>query len=299
MLDIEAQRSLALVFGRELESIKSTYHDVWSLKLEVSLQAARLYLYALCFTTEHSLASNINVTQLEPAIPTQLILHQALAAASRLISNTSELLKSTSHLPTTITHSPHATSGSSHLIFYPKPYFTSLYFAAVFLLKFLVAEPYASQTDRELALSHVTTAHNIFSVYSCSRDHKRGAMQIEVLGRMARSGGLHAGLYIKSRLGASLMYDATLMANLSRHRNPETSELAPAHAVLKLSSVGPLPPAPEQLAEHSMGLSSNTSGSPMAETCPNSEQFMQTDQGWAWGMWSDEIYDSLALGDGI
>ena len=77
-----------------------------------------------------------------------------------------------------------------HLLFYPKPCFTSVFFATTFLLKFLVAPPHASQTDRKLAINHVTMAHQLFSPVKGGRDYQRAALLIEVLGRLIRSGEL-------------------------------------------------------------------------------------------------------------
>jgi len=102
---------------------------------------------------------------------------------------------------------------------------------------------------------------------------------IEVLGRMTCSGGLHAGLNISNRLGASLMYDATLSTNLFLNRNQETGQLAPAHSWLKLNDVASLPPAPEQSLNYTAALSSNSSSNLFADASENTlETYMQMDQ---------------------
>ncbi len=302
MVDNDAQRSLTTLFDHELDNIKLKYYDTWSPELEIRLQAAKLYLCALSYITEYSLNPTTDVTRARPSTSVQLVLQQGLTASVRMITRALELHTSTVGLPDTVINSPHATSGnSSHFLFYPKPYFTDIYFAAVFLLKFLVAQPHASHQDRELAINHTTTSHRILSAFPSSRDHRRGALLIEILGRMTRSGGLPPGLHITDRLGASLIYDTSLHATLLRNRDPTTAILAPAHTRLTLSMVGDLPPAPEQLPDYNLALSrTSTSGNnSISDQSPGLEKFMQMDQNWTWGMWDNQIFDSLAQGTGF
>lgn len=224
-------------------------------------------------------------------------MHLGLAAASSLISIMSSLHSAPSpSTPPAITQSPHVTDGSSHLLFYPKPYFTSAFYATIFLLKFLSTQPDASQLDRQSAINHITTAHQLFNAFGAGRDHKRAALLIEVLGRMTRSniGTGVPSITIRSRLGASLIYDATWVAALyrkgklgedptlqeqsqqqpSRGKQREdrddpgvtTEEVAPPGNVqalgwLTLDERNHLPPAPEQLPSYKRTLSSSASGS--------------------------------------
>ncbi len=165
-------------------------------------------------------------------------------------------------------------------------------------LIFSVAVPRASQTDREIAINHVAAAHKIFSDLEVSREHKRSALLIEIIGRMTRSGGLLATLHVTSRLGASLIYDCTLHAALLRNKNPQTGELASGQTWVTISESADLPPAPEEMAGYMSALSSNSrqgSGSG-SDASPMLENYMQMDQAWMWGMWDDQIFDSLAQG---
>ncbi len=297
ILDNRAQQSLTSLLDRELESLKASYQDIWSPELEINLQGAQLYLYALCFATEQSLATNADVAAPQISTSSQLVLQQGLAAASRLINTVSNLLISTSSLDPTKRNSPHTPFGGGHLLSYPKHYFASLFFAAIFLLKFLVALPHVSRSDRQLAINNITTCHRIFTVFACSRDHKRAALLIEVLGRMTCSGGLHAGLNVKNRLGASLMYDATLSSNLFLNRDQETGLLAPAHSWLKLNDVATLPPAPEQSLNYTAALASNSQSHLTADASEKTlETYMQMDQDSMWSLWDNEVYDALAMG---
>lgn len=301
MVDNDAQRSLTSLLDRELDNIKLKYYDVWDPKLETDLQAAKLYLYALSYAAEYSLTPTAGITKARPSTSVQMLLQHGLTASVRLIAKALELHSDVSDLPQTVTNSPHASSGnSSHLLFYPKPFFTNVYFAAVFLLKFLVAQPHASQQDRELAINSTTTAHRILSAFHASRDHRRGALIIEIAGRMTRSGGLPPGLHITDRLGASLMYDNSLHASLLRNRDPKTGVLMPLDARLTLSMVSDLPPAPEQLPDYTAALASSNNGSDsIPGQSPGLEQFMLMDQNWTWGMWDNQIFDSLATGIGF
>jgi hypothetical protein len=256
------------------------------------LEAAKLYLYALCFVNEQRLAPQSSVTRSQVSNYSRLIMQQGLTAASRLISTFADIHTSTASLPDSI----HTSSCSSHLLFYPKPYFTNLYFATVLLLRYLVAEPHASQHDRELGINHITTSHGIFSALSFSRDHKRAGILIEVLGRMTRSGGLPPNLHIKSRLGASLIYDSSVNAGLFRNRDPQTGKPPPLEMWVTLNESADLPPAPEELADYTAALSKNSKSGSNTDDSPVLENSLQRDDGWTWGMWDDQIFDSLAMG---
>jgi hypothetical protein len=295
MFDNQAQQSLTSFLDRELDSIKTSYYDVWSPELEIQLEAAKLFLYALCFVNEQRLAPQSSITRSQVSTYTRLIMQQGLTSASRLINTFADIQTSTASLPDSIKYSTHTSSCSSHILFYSKPYFTNLYFATVFLLRYLVTQSHASQQDREQAINQVTTSHRIFSALGCSRDHKRGGLLIEVLGRMTRSGGLPPNLHIKSRLGASLVYDSTVNAGLFRNRDPNTGQLARPNSWITLNESASLPPAPEELADYRAALSTSKSGS-NSDMSPMLETYMQMDEGWTWGMWDDQIFDSLAMG---
>ena len=296
IIDNHAQQSLTSFLDRELESIKTSYYDVWSPELEMQLEAAKLNLYALCFVNEQRLAPQSSASRSRVSTYSQLIWQQGLMAASRLISTFADIHTNTTDLPESITYSAVTGSGSSHLLFYPKPYFTSLYFATVFLLRYLVTQPHASQQDREQAINHLSTSHRIFSALGCSRDHKRAGLLIEVLGRMTRSGGLPPNLHIKSRLGASFVYDSTVNAGLYRNRDPQTGQLVRPNTWLTFNESANLPPAPEQLADYTAALSSNSKSGSNSDESPLLETYMQMDEGWTWGMWDDQIFDSLGMG---
>jgi hypothetical protein len=99
---------------------------------------------------------------------------------------------------------------------------------------------------------------------------------------MTRSGGLPPNLYIKSRLGASLVYDSTVNAGLFRNRDPQPGQLARPNSWITLNESASLPPAPEELANYTAALSSSKSGS-NSDTSPMLEAYVQMDEGhWPW-----------------
>ncbi len=137
MTDVSGQHSLTSFLDRDLETIETTYYDAWSSELEIYLQASKLYLYALCFVNEQALTPKSPNRRTKVSTQSQFVLQKGLTSASRLIGVFANLHNSTTSLPTSITQSVHARNCSSHLLFYPKSYFTNIYFATVFLLRYL------------------------------------------------------------------------------------------------------------------------------------------------------------------
>ena len=275
--DRRTQHSLIQLFDRELESLRTVYKSCWSQELEIDLQGAKLYLYALCFLTEESLSLG-EVGALNATFSFKVILHEGLASAVQLIHNLSELANAADP----VLNSPHGQNGTGHLLFLSKPNFTNAFFAAIFLLKFLAAVPDAAQHDRDLAINHITLAHRIFSYFPTARDHWRGAVLIEVLGRLLRSGGYTADLHVKSRLGSSLVSDASWRAGQWRMRLLKPGDNL--NSWLNYEALGGLPLAPEQeVKPQQTGIA------------PESVQTGQAppDGGWSWGFWDDAIFDLL------
>jgi hypothetical protein len=57
-----------------------------------------------------------------------------------------------------------------------------------------------------------------------------------------------------------------------------------------------LPPAPEELADYTAALSTNSKSGSNTDDSPMMETYLRMDEGWTWGMWDDQIFDSLAMG---
>lgn len=236
MTDRKTQHSLIQLFDRDLDSIKASFQDAWTAELGIRLDAAKLYLYAFSYLTYDPSSSNISGIS-GIAGPFSLILQQGLFAACRLIDTFSSLAVAEQDTAPSL-HVLDERFG--RLLYYPKPYYTALFFAIVFLLQYLTAQPRASQADRDFAINHVTRAHYIFSQFRASREHKRAALLTEVLARLTRSGGGHSQPINTTRLGASIQYSQTFLAGQARRRNLD-SHVSPPE-MFEWADLGGLPP---------------------------------------------------------
>lgn len=233
--DARAQHSLIQLFDRELDSIKSSFQGAWTAELDIRLDAAKLYLYAFCYLTHHPLTGDMSgVSSIAGSF--NLILHQGLSAACRLVDTFSALA-----IVEGTTPSLHVLDERfGPLLYYPKPYYTALFFATVFLLQFLTAQPQASHTDRDFAINHITRAHHVFSQFGASREHKRAALFIEVLARLTTSGGGQPDPITKCRLGASIQYSLSFLAGQARSRSIDPHANPPG--MFEWAEFGGLPP---------------------------------------------------------
>jgi len=57
-----------------------------------------------------------------------------------------------------------------------------------------------------------------------------------------------------------------------------------------------LPPAPEELASYTAALSTHSKSGSNTDASRTLETYMQMDEAWTWGLWDDQIFDSLAMG---
>jgi len=235
LTDAGTQHSLIRLFDRELDSIKSSFQEVWTPELDIRLDAAKLYLYALCYLTHNPSTSALPAVS-NLVVSFNLILQQGLFTACRLIDTFSAL----AFMEEGTTPSLHVLNERfDRLLYYPKPYYTALFFAIVSLLQFLTAQPHASQADRDFAINHVTKAHRIFSQFRGSREHKRAALLTEVLARLTRSGGGHPEVITTTRLGASIQYGQIFLAGQARRRT--AGPIGPPD-MFEWADLGGLPP---------------------------------------------------------
>ncbi len=198
-VDAGTASTLLNLFNNELDNLLNAYKNIWSARLEVQLLGAKLYLFSLCLTVvtkRHGLVDG-NTKSYAPN-PARLPVQLGLPTAVSLIHNISSLNRESS----TQQHSP-----APAVVHYPKYYFRLVVFAVGFLMKFLSTNPGASQEDRELAISHITTAHQFFSSFSAGEDFARVAQVIEALAQNLREDKDEDSDPIKTRSGASLLYD--------------------------------------------------------------------------------------------
>ena len=194
-------------FSNELDNVLKAFKDIWSTRLEIQLLGSKLYLFSLCLTVaskRHGLVDGPKQSYAFTAA--QLPVQLGLPSAVSLIHNVSMLNRDSS--ADTYQH-------GTGMIHYPKFYFRLVVFAVVFLMKFLSANPKAAQEDRDLAISHITTAHQFFSSFSPAEDFMRVAEVIEVLAKNLREDSDDTSAPTRSRLGASLLYDT-----VKRHNRP-------------------------------------------------------------------------------
>ncbi|KEF59048.1 uncharacterized protein A1O9_03891 [Exophiala aquamarina CBS 119918] len=203
--------SLMNLFHNELDTLYTLYKGLWSMRLEIQLLRAKLYLYSHCLNIASKDGSNARrfdgQSNLDSA---KILVHQGLLSAVSLIHNSQKLNNQLVD--------GEETSRSGTLIHYPKYYMQTIVFAVIFLLKFLSANPRATQQDKELAYSHITIAHQIFSGFSDSPECMRVVEVIEYLVENLKEIDEDAALPTRSKLGASLMYNTLTMMGTGLER---------------------------------------------------------------------------------
>ncbi|OCT49092.1 hypothetical protein CLCR_04801 [Cladophialophora carrionii] len=198
-VDAATASTLLNLFNNELDNLFNAFRDTWSPRLEIQLLGAKLYLFSLCLTVVTKRPGLVNrMAEHYVPDPTRLPVQLGLPTAVSLIHNISKLNRESSVEPQ---------QSASGVIHYPKFYFRLVVFAVGFLMKFLSTNPNASQEDRELAISHITTAHQFFSSFPTGEDFARVAQAIEVLAKNLRSDKQDDSDPIRTRSGASLLYD--------------------------------------------------------------------------------------------
>lgn len=207
--------SKVMIFDRMLDHIKQTYLQHWSSDLEVALDSARLYLYAFTFLSS---APTGSAAALRASAQHYLILQKAQAAASELISNLTDL---------SLSSTPNSVCPAGLLTFYPKYYFTNLFFAAIFLFRILISGQAVLSHNRTDMVSSLQAAHKIFQSFPQHLDHTRAAINIEILVQILRDG--HSvgrnrldTLVINNRFGASIMFDSIFRAGEERNRQQDS-----------------------------------------------------------------------------
>lgn len=212
-IDSSSASSLMNLFNNELDTLYTVYKGLWSTRLEIQLLRAKLYLYSHCLNIASKGGSNARrfdgQSNLDSA---KILVHQGLHSAVSLIHNSQKL------------NNPSAdgeeTTGTGTLIHYPKYYMQTIVFAIIFLLKFLSANPRAMQQDKELAYSHITIAHQIFSGFPDSPECMRVVEIIQHLVENLKESDENAVLPTRSKLGASLMYNTLTMLGVGKDRIP-------------------------------------------------------------------------------
>ena len=203
--------SVTQMFSEQLDELKHANLDLWRSKLEIEWCNAKLYLFALTFTTPTN-ADPSQSTQIR--IHRQTILQKSFDAASSLITQFMTL----GQLCVSDLHS------GGLLKFLPELYFTSLFNATTFLFRFMAKFVTFAPAQQCQAMGLIIEAHKIFQSYPEHGDFTRAAIHIEALIDILEEGA-PAGmskLVVKNKLGASIMFDAIFHACRQRNIEPRT-----------------------------------------------------------------------------
>lgn len=235
--DPSLQLSLTKTFDGSIDTIKQTYSAQWTLELDILSQFVKLNLYAkavfLTIPDSAGLDDQMSITK-------HTLLIRGLELASSLIRH----VKSISMLPV-----KQGQYDAGKLTFYPAYFFTSLFFAAIFLFRAFISDVAVSYTHKVFAIEGMVEAHKIFRLLSFHRDAVRASRVIEKLVDKARSGG--PSLPPLDPFIATPPWAALISDTISRIRKAVNKAGGP-HVPGDSSSdramaepFGPLPPAPE------------------------------------------------------
>lgn len=254
------QVSLVYHFTQEMDAIRRRFANVWSAATEINLQGAMLYLFAHCLLLvddqEHGVRKNSDTDHFVTTI-----MQRGHGAALKLIKVIKELGVASAIDPACTK----AEDGGAPLLAHPKQHFRLAFQACVFLLKYIDCNLAASAGDQDAARNGVLTVYQVFKQFLSREESLRAAYTIEVLARSVVPGERRIKTIVKTRMGASLNYNAVWTASKLRgHQdNPEFTVAASA-------SGGPI----ESL--------------PLVNALDSEPVF-------PWGIWDDAAYDELML----
>ena len=199
----ESCLALILVFSGELDDYRFKMAKYWTQQTELQYLGAKLFLFGWSFPYQNQ---PYGLTQ--TATARKLILHEAMRISIKVIHTFGELGSSRRSSQTST--EPDKTLPLQ--VFQPTVAFFELNYAVITLYLFLSYFPSPSPSDTDLAFNHIRNAHRLFT--RCAGDNEkhqwaRMAFNIDLLGKWHASGRqLPPEVAIKSRMGASLFYDA-------------------------------------------------------------------------------------------
>lgn len=190
--------SLVPQFVHDFDALKIRYSKVWSFSTEINIQAAKLYMFAMCLiSTDHNNLKSMKDTDV--AIFLHKVLQWGFEAALTLITLVAEASKAEAENPSCSRYE----DGGSPILATPKQHFRLAFFACCFLLKYLDTGT-ASAADRDSARNAVSTLfHRTFMRFPSQPQLARAASIIEVLGRALVPDQGRFVTHVQSRLGAS------------------------------------------------------------------------------------------------
>lgn len=280
----EISVSLIQMFAQDMDDIKRRFSASWSISAEINLQGAKLYLFALPLVSIDQQRLKA-LRGSDSAAFLHSILQWAHVAAIRLTHLMAELggLRGAAN-PFCGTYE----SGGCPLLAHPKHHFRVTFFACIMLLKYLDCNRDASPADKEAARNAVSTTYQLFNKFQSSYQHVRASNTMEVLARMIVPDHGRMVTYVKSRLGASIIYNAVWTAATirGRHNDPEFSTTASP------STQPNSTPSATDGTDQNMGTVADFSQG--ADFMP--QQATTFNHSFPWGLWDDELFDALGYG---
>ncbi|KAH7480865.1 hypothetical protein FOMA001_g7519 [Fusarium oxysporum f. sp. matthiolae] len=195
----------------DLELLRSSDQHSWSPEVELTLQGAKLYLYAMTLLLP---PPKEPIVALQAISDRDAVLISGLMSASTMISDMLYQLRDKTN------------QGSDKITcsaaFWPETQISYLFFAATFIFRVLLSHSSLTPQNITLAMSRLADAHAVFRMEPLHPDRTRAAEIIQRLIEVARvymvkdegksdaQNLLPRGLLVTGRLGASVMFDAVL-----------------------------------------------------------------------------------------
>ncbi|KAK2686242.1 hypothetical protein QWA68_014696 [Fusarium oxysporum] len=226
----------------DLELLRSSDQHSWSPETELTLQGAKLYLYAMTLLLPPAKES---VLALQAISNRDAVLISGLMSASTMISDMLHLLHDKPN------------QGSDKITcsaaFWPKTQISYLFFAATFIFRVLLSHSSLTPQDITLAMSRLADAHAVFRMEPLHPDRTRAAEIIQRLIEVARAymvkdegksdakNLLPKGLLVTGRLGASVMFDAVLRSVHYHKQSAQRRKSRPRNEVGIYQAGAPIP----------------------------------------------------------
>ncbi|KAK9350149.1 hypothetical protein V1523DRAFT_115038 [Lipomyces doorenjongii] len=271
--------TLITLFERELEFIKTTFRQVWTAELEISLLGAKLCLYDLSLCHIGRLSSSTRSSgHLKPG--ELVILTYGLTAASRVIDIFNR--------PALDDSAANDMASFRLQICYPKRFFILMVHATLFMFRILGMPSELEKSDINMARRKVQIAINVHrrSIREPGDEHERAAALIEILSRIEPSFYME---HFRSEYSRSLISECRRMANERRFGNFTHVEACEDASGLSGVPGEPLATQSEIVAEPSALLhADHISRSVLTTSDFDGDEL-------PWGIWDSTIFDSLML----
>ena len=274
LLVVGPQTSLLQFFAKKMQSIRQRYQNHWNNATEIEFQGATLLVYAHFLLLAESREPEMrNDLETEDCVAEILqVGHGCALALARVV----EELGSATPFDSCCTN---VEDGGSPLLAHPKQHFRLAFFACVFLCKYLDTNENASVADQNAARSAVSAIYRVFDQYPSRKEVSRAARRLEVLGRSIVPGQRRIQTMIKTRMGASLNYNAIWTVAKLRSREFDAQ----------------FDPEFEPESDPKYDVSASVMVEPTALQSVDLRVPAAYDINFPWGVWDDATYDQLGF----